>query len=187
MNFRKFQIIGLILLLIQAGIMSCTKGEEEEVDPMVGTYVFTSAKFNGPVTIIIQDTATDFISGDDASQFVGPGLLGAAPCANSQNAAVDLRKNGTAFYTCLNEANEVQMGTWSVDTDRTVLSINISNPMPFALRIVNLKATSNSFSGTVENFPLPLDTAYEIGASIPGTGLNYQTASVDVNFTKASK
>jgi P pilus assembly chaperone PapD len=122
--------------------------------------------------------------GTDASFVVSEGLLGAAPCDDSTNAAVELKSDGKTFYACLNETNEAQMGTWLINTDRTILTLNISNPQPFALTISDLTITANSFSGTVENFPLPIDANFELGANLPGGGVNYQTSSIDLAFTK---
>ena len=85
----------------------------------------------------------------------------------------------------MGETNEAQMGTWLINTDRTILTLNISNPQAFGLTISDLTITANSFSGTVENFPLPKDSDYELGEDLPeGGGPNYQTASVDLAFTK---
>ena len=184
MKLKNLQIIGFLSLAGLLGVASCSKDDEKKVDQIVGTYTFTSAEFNEAVTIIIQDNPVEFASGSDASQFVGPAILGAAPCDNPENAAVDLRANGTAFYACVNEVNEDQMGTWTINDERTILYISISNPQPFALTITDLTVSSTSFTGTVTNFPLPLDTAYQIGVVIPDVGLNYQTASVDVTFTQ---
>jgi len=184
MKLKNLQIIGLMGLAGLLIFASCSKDDEEKVDEIVGTYAFTSAEFNDAVTITIQDYPVEFAAGSDASQFVGPAILGAAPCDNPENAAVDLRANGTAFYACVGEMNEEQAGTWTINEERTILYISISNPQIFALTINNLTVSSTIFSGTVTNFPLPVNTAYQIGVMIPDVGLNYQTASVDVTFTK---
>jgi hypothetical protein len=174
--------IGLILAAMTLMLLSCEE-EKDEIDALVGTYVFTSATFNDTVTIIMQQAIIKFLPGSDAAGFVGPGLLGAAPCDNPQNAAIELKSDGTSYYTCLNETNQQQMGTWSINTERTVLTLNISYPQAFSLNISELVITASSFSGTVENFPLPLDAGFELGAPLPGGLVNYQTASVDVTFT----
>ena len=184
MKLKNLLIIGIMSLAGLLCFISCSKDDEKKVDEIVGTYAFTSAEFNDAVTITIQDYPVEFASGSDASQFVGPAILGAAPCDNPENAAVDLRANGTAFYVCVTEVNEEQAGTWTINDDRTILYISISNPQAFALTINELVVSSTLFTGTVTNFPLPLDTAYQIGDLIPDVGLNYQTASVDVTFTK---
>jgi hypothetical protein len=180
----KVKILGWLILSAILVVASCKKDDTPEVDPLVGTYAFSSATFNETVYITIQDVEVEFLADSDATQFVGPGLLSAAPCANAQNAAIELREVGTAFIVCLTEQLEEQLGTWSLNDSRTILTVNISNPNTFLLTIENLTITSNSFTGTVTNFPLPKNTAYALGDPIPDQGFNYQTASVDVTFTR---
>ena len=122
--------------------------------------------------------------GNDASLLVTEGLLGAAPCDDSTNAAVELKSDGKVFYACLNETNEAQMGTWLINTERTILQLNLFNPQPFQLEISDLVTTATTFSGTVINFPLPLDANYELGGDLPAGGKNIQFTSVDLSFTK---
>ena len=166
-------------------LATCNKDKDEEVDPIVGVYTFTSATLNESVTITVPVYGSiTFPAGYNAELFITEGLLGAAPCDDSTNAAVELKSDGKTFYTCRNEDNEQQMGTWLINTERTILTLNISNPQPFSLTISDLNLTPTSFSGTVENFPLPIDANYELGDDLPGGGVNYQTASVDLTFTK---
>ncbi len=184
MKQRIYQI-GLFLGILGFLLVACEKKKDAEVDPLVGTYTFTSATFNENVSMKTPLGNVVFPSGFDASFFISDGLLGSAPCDDSTNAAVELKSDGKTYYACLNETNEAQMGTWLINTDRTELILNISNPQPFSLKITGLTISNNSFSGTVENFPLPKDTDYELGADLPdAAGPNYQTASVDLTFTK---
>ena len=179
-------LFGFFAAISSLLMISCDEnGEEEKVDAVVGTYVFTSAEFNDTVEITIMDMPMQFLPGDNAAQFVGEGLLGNAPCDNPANAAVELKENGTTFYVCLNETGEEQLGNWTINAERTVMNFNISNPVPFALVITSLNITETSFSGTVSNFPLPKNAAYNIGQQLPGGGgINYQIASVDLTFTR---
>ena len=172
-----------VLCLIPVFTISCDNDENGDVDPLVGKYTFTSATFNVAVSIKVDGTYIEFTSGSDASQFVRNGILKAAPCDDMANAAVDLRSNGQTFYICLGEINEDQMGTWVNEGD-SILTFNISNPLPLALIIKDLIITETQFNGTVENFPFPYDNAYELGETIPGIGINFQQASVDVQFNK---
>ena len=171
------------MALMALMLFSCDE-KKDEVDPLVGTYVFTSATFNEAVTIIIQQQEVEFASGSDAYAFVGPGIIGAAPCDDLQNAAIELKENGTMFYTCLGEANEEQMGTWQINSARTTLTLNISFPQTFSLNITGLDLKATSFSGTVENFPLPKDASVELGAPLLGGAPNIQIGSVEVSFTR---
>ena len=177
-NFSIGLIMAAALLLF-----SCEE-KKDEADELVGSYVFTSATFNESVTIIIQEQNVPFPAASDASAFVSEGLLGAAPCDDTENAAIELKADGTTFFICLGETNQEQLGTWSINTARTTLTLNISNPQTFSLNIVDLEITATSFSGTVENFPLPINAGFELGASLPGGLVNYQIASVDISFTK---
>jgi len=180
---RSIYPIGLLMVIMAFMLFSCDE-KKEEVDPLVSKYVFTSATLNDAVSIIVQQVEVEFPSGSDASAFVGPGILGAAPCDNTQNAAIELKENGTTFYICLGETNQEQMGTWQINSGRTTLTLNISNPQTFSLNITGLDIKTNSFTGTVENFPLPIDAGVELGASLPGGVINFQVGSVDVTFTK---
>ena len=185
MKQRKFHISGLFIVVFALLLVTCEKEKDEEVDPLVGTYTFTSATFNETVQMKVPFIGDITIpAGNDASLLVSEGLLGAAPCDDSTNAAVELKNDGKIFYTCQNETNEAQMGTWLINTERTELQLNISNPQPFQLNISDLNITANDFSGTVENFPLPVDANFELGDDLPGGGVNYQTSSVDLTFTK---
>lgn len=183
---RNWGIISyLTVLIISLVIYSCDDNNEKEPDPMVGNYEFSGATFGESVNIIVNDVFMTFNPGSDASIFVSEGLLGAAPCEDSTNAGIAFREDGTSFYICQGETNESQMGTWNINDDRDVLTLYISNPMTFALEIVNLDLTETDISGTVENFPLPITTAVELGTLFGDPPrLNYQVAAVDVTFTR---
>ena len=175
---------GLLMAASALLLATCEKNKDEEVDPIVGVYTFESATLNEAVSLKLQGLNVTIPAGTDAALFVTEGLLGAAPCDDPANAAVELRNDGKAFYVCLTEDNEQQMGTWLIGADRTELVLNISNPQAFSLNITGLTIAADSFSGTVENFPLPLDASIELGEDLPGGGVNYQTASVSLTFTK---
>ena len=183
---RNYQIIPIVALIAVPLIFpSCDDNKEKEPDPLVGNYVFSEATFEETVIIKIHDAFQTFEPGSDASAFVSEGLLGAAPCDDSTNAAIAFRDDGKSFYICLGETNESQMGTWIINENRTVLTLYIGNPMAFALEIGNLNLTETVISGTVENFPLPLTTAVELGMTFgdPPT-VNIQVKEVAVEFTR---
>jgi hypothetical protein len=182
---QRFGLSALMPAVIGLLLVTCDKKDEETIDPLVGTYTFTSATFNDTVRMKVPSFGDIILlPGTNGSDFVTQGLLGAAPCDDPANAAVELRNDGKTFYACRNEDNEAQMGTWLINTDRDILTLNISNPQPFSLTITGLNISGNAFSGTVENFPLPLDASIDLGDPLPGGGVNYQTASVDLTFTK---
>ncbi len=185
MRQRRFNILGLFIALFALLLVTCEKKKDEEVDPLVGTYTFTSATFNDTIKMKVPVYGDiTIMPGTKASEFVEEGLLGAAPCDDSDSAAVELKSDGKIFYACLSETNEAQMGTWLINTERTELQLNISNPQAFQLKITGLTITANSFSGTVENFPLPVDANFKLGDDLPGGGKNIQFKSVDLAFTK---
>lgn len=185
MRQRKFNISGLFIVAFALLLVTCEKKKDDEVDPLVGTYTFTSATFNDTVHMLVPILGDfTFNPGDNAALLVTEGLLGAAPCDDSQNAVVELKSDGKIFYACLTETNEAQMGTWLINTERTILQLNISNPQAFQLEISDLIITATSFSGIVINFPLPLDANYELGEDLPTGGKNIQFTSVDLTFTK---
>ena len=178
-------LVILTVLVIPFILISCDNKDDDEPDPLVGTYVFSGATFGETVDINYQDFLVTFNPGEDASVFVSNGLLGAAPCDDSTNAAIEFRQNGTTYYVCLNETNESQMGTWAISPDRSTLTLNISNPRILSLDIANVNITETSISGTVENFPLPLTTAAELGALIGDPpSPNFQVKEVNVSFTR---
>jgi hypothetical protein len=183
---RNFRIIScLAILVLPLTINSCDDNNEKEPDPLVGNYTFSGATFGESVNIVVNDVFQTFDPGSDASMFVSEGLLGAAPCADSTHAGIAFHEDGKSFYICLGETNESQMGTWIINADRTVLTLYISNPMTFALEIGNLNLTETVISGTVENFPLPINTAVELGALIGNPPKpNYQVKEVNVTFTR---
>jgi hypothetical protein len=174
-----------IILIVPLILVDCDNKDNKEPDPLVGNYVFSGATFEETVSIKIHEAPQTFEPGSDASAFVSEGLLGAAPCADSTNAAIAFRDDGKSFYICLGETNESQMGTWIINESRTVLTLYIGNPMAFALEIGNLNLTETFISGTVENFPLPLTTAVELGMTFgdPPT-VNIQVKEVAVEFTR---
>ena len=181
----------LFLILAFAVISACKKDDNNDdnnppapQNPIVGTYNFISSTFNDPITVIVNGDTNHYVAGDDASLFVGGGLLGAAPCDNADNAALDLRANFTSFYVCLGESNEAQQGTWSINEENTILKLNISNPADFVVYITNLDLTGGKLTGNIPSLPMPYDTSIPVGDPLPGGGINFQAANVTVEFLK---
>jgi len=187
MKERKSNRSVLFIALFALLLVTCEKKKDEEVDPLVGTYEFSSATLNDTVRLKLQGLDITIMPGTPADLFVSEGLLGAAPCDDSTNAAVELKSDGKIFYTCLGETDEAQMGTWLINAERTILQLNISNPQAFQLTVSELTITATSFAGTVENFPLPLDASIGLGEDLPGGGKNIQFKSLDLSFTRISQ
>ena len=146
-------------------------------EQLVGTYTFTSATFNNQVTMTNNGVPVIFEAGADAYQFVGEGLLGSAPCDNADNAAMELKADFTAYYACLNENNESQMGTWSVNEDDAILTLNMTDPLPFSIPITQIVLTETKLTGVIEQLPVPIEITEPVGI------LNMQMANVSIEFT----
>jgi hypothetical protein len=175
----------LTIILISFTFITCNDNDNKEPDPLVGNYVFSGATFEESVNITVGGNPMTFGAGSDASAFVSQGLLGAAPCVDSTNTAISFRKDGKTFYICIGETNESQMGTWIINDDRSVLTLNISNPMPLALDIVDLDLTETVISGAVNNFPLPLTADAPLGSMVGDPPhANFQIKKVTVEFTR---
>jgi len=175
----------LAIILMSVIFIACNDKNDKEPDPLVGNYIFSHATFEETVSITIDGNLRIFDPGSEASAFVSQGLLGAAPCVDSTKAAISFRKDGKSFFICRGESNESQMGTWIINEDRSVLTLNISNPMPLALDIIDLNLTETVISGTVNNFPLPLSADAPLGALIGNPPhANFQVKKVSVEFTR---
>lgn len=181
----------LILLFVALAFTACNKDDDDEnTDPqptpptmeeqLVGTYRFSSATFNSPVTMTNNGVPVEFQAGDDAYQFVGEGLLGSAPCDNADNAAMELKADFTAFYVCIDEANESQMGTWALNDDEDVLTLNMTNPLPFSIPISNMVISETTLTGDILMLPVPIEMTEPVGI------LNMQMANVAIEFTKVN-
>lgn len=180
----------LIMILLVSACKKDDNGDDNNnppapVNPLAGTYSFISATFNKPITVIMVNGDTNnYQAGDDAFLFVGGGLLGAAPCDNADNAALQLRADYTSWYVCQNEANESQQGTWEFDEEKDVLKLNIFDPAEFLIHISEVIIDSNQLTGRIPALPMPYDASLPVGEELPGGGINFQIADVSVEFLK---
>lgn len=187
MKFLK--VSGFILLALFV-TMACKKDDDgddnntppPEENPLVGTYTFIDATFDEPITVIVNGDTNHYQVGDNAYQFVGGGLLGAAPCDNADNAALQLRSDFTSWYVCQGESNELQQGTWESLADNTVLKLYISIPADFVVSIGITELTDTMLKGKILALPMPYDTSIPVGDPLPGGGINFQVAKVSVEF-----
>jgi len=197
MYMKKKEIISLanklaFILFALFIIAACTKDTAEELDPptpvspLVGTYAFIASTFNNPITVVVNGDTNNYQAGDDAFLFVGGGLLGAAPCDNADNAALQLRADFTSWYVCQGESNESQQGTWEPVADNTVLKLNIANPADFVVNIINIDLSNDMLTGTIQALPMPFDTSIPVGDPLPGGGINFQIANVSVEFARVN-
>jgi len=186
---RRIALLFLVTFLVAA----CTKDDDNgdnnnppppTPNPLAGTYSFISATFNEPITVIVNGDTNNYQAGDDASIFVGGGLLGAAPCANEDNARLQLRDDFTSWYVCQGESDESQQGTWEPLSNNTILKLYIANPADFVVSISITDLTDVLLSGEILALPMPYDTSIPVGDPLPGGGINFQVAQVSVQFTR---
>ena len=179
-----YRLVSFILVqcLMITGLFmfsSCEKDEDKQ-DSLVGTYVFTSAILTED---LVYQTQTIMPAGTNVSTVVRTGLLGSAPCSNPSNAAVELKKNKELYFVCLTEANEEKAGTWDVNSERTILTLNLSAPpLPAALslEVIDFVEGTTSFTGSIENLPITGDLIP--GGLLPPTVILLM--SFDVQFSK---
>ncbi len=194
-KIRNISIISILAFMSLAMIIivGCKKDDNNDnndppapVNPLVGTYTFIAATFTQPITVIVNGDTNHYQVGDDAYIFVGGGLLGAAPCDNADNAALQLRADFTSWYVCQGESNEAQQGTWEPIFDNTILRLNISDPADFVVNITEVTLPDNKLLGNINALPMPYDTSLPVGAPLPGGGINFQAAKVSVEFAKVN-
>ena len=149
----------LSLLVVSLGLVVITSCEDDEtkVDSLVGTYSFVSATLADTAKYESQVIATP---GTNVYAVIGQGMFGNSPCENVLNSAVELRKNNEIWFVCIGETNEMKAGTWSIDDERTTLTLNLSPPAvseALALLVTNLDEGKTSFTGTIANLPIPTE------------------------------
>jgi hypothetical protein len=154
-----------IILTVLLGVMfivnACSNdddngGDDPEVNPLVGKYVFVSAKLTAPYELMPGAT---FPVGFDMSNYVEAGLLGATPCTDLDDTRVELRESGELYYVCQGEDAELKVGTWTNSADMSQLILNLSSPpLPADLPLVikDLEVNSVGIKGNIENLPIPI-------------------------------
>jgi len=183
--------LAVVVLAISCGSDGEKMDEEPQVDELVGTYVFTSANFSAEITVAVLIDQSDLNSetadvtfpiGEDAVLFVGEALVGKAPCTDPTKTAIQLREDGTTFYVCTGESNEAQQGTWQINPDRSVFTLSIIDPA-FDVIMEDFAIVNNQMNGRAL-IPVPIDQSIATSGSLPGGGLNFQNASMDIVFAK---
>lgn len=146
-------------------VMSCDNGDDDpkpEPHDLSGVYTFSKATLQTAVTLNIGGFPISVPAGKDITAEMAGGLLAEAPCDNPENGAVELKASNELFFTCIGEDNEAKAGTWSVDTDRTELNLNMASPpLPAALQLkieeLDINETTNTVGGSIVQFPLTPD------------------------------
>jgi len=192
-SFLKFSLIAFSM----AGLVFVTGcGEDDEVDPLVGTYALSDATLATALTITLPGTQgpAEYPAGTDFTTLIAGILAAASPCENLANAAVELASDGTFYYKCVGEvADRVDSGEWSKGSDSagadvlTLIIVSESLGQTITVVVTELVITGTTFSGLISGFPAPIDANQAFGAPLEGTDppvLNFQFADINATFTK---
>ena len=141
-------------------LVSCSDEDQpasEEYD-LSGTYQIQKATLTsgGPQIAAALGIPANLIPTDITAQ-MSAAFLGEAPCTNPANGAVNLRSNLELFFSCIGETNQAKTGTWSVNSQRTELNLNLSvSTGNFALILteLNINEATNVVGGNLNNFPI---------------------------------
>ena len=159
-------VIASSLVLAVLFVMSCDSGNDDPPEPelydLSGVYTFKEATLQSEITINIGQFPITVPAGRDITEEMSGGLLAEAPCKDPENGAVELKATNELFFACVGESNEAQAGSWSVNDDRTELTLSLASPpLPAALplKIENLDINENTdvIGGSIIKFPLTPD------------------------------
>ena len=143
-------------------------------DPLVGTYIITTATTTDAILDPVTGADIGIPVGTDMSTALNGALLTAAGCANLANARIELRDNGQIWYVCLTEGTELQNGTWSINSARDQLNLTLQvSGLPFQLIFSNFNETN--LTGLVMNVPLTQDVLLAIDPTLNLTSALYLT------------
>ncbi len=178
---NRLNVAILSLLVVSLGLVLITSCEDDEpkVDSLVGTYAFASATLAENLMYEAELLAP---AGTDVKLIIGQGMFSNTPCDNPLVSAVELRKSNEIWFVCIGETNEQKAGTWSINDERTILTLNLSPPAvseALALMVTNLNEGASSFSGTIQNLPIPTELF-----ELPAGGVIL--VSVNIQFNKLS-
>lgn len=177
-------LTGAVLIILTL-VISCNKDNSENLDPLVGKYIISSAKLTNDFNY---NDSTYLPAGTDITAAINAALLSASPCADSLNTRLELKNNGQIWYTCQGEDNGIQNGTWIINTDRTELSLALNIPQGNSsvtanLKITNLKESALQVSGTTQIL-LPPEFFLPFGIDLTDSGVpGFQTV-FDITITR---
>ncbi len=184
MKIRSLFSISLIFLCAFA-FVSCGDDDENggaDPDPLVGTFVISSA--------VLADDLLDPVSqavildaGTNITNALFAAFLLEANCNDLANARIELKADGQIFYTCLNEGTSFANGTWSINADRTQLSLVINiqgNPVPLDLTNFN----EANLSGLVINLPLTPEILLAIDPTLMDLNSPFYLSNVNMQLGK---
>ncbi len=169
-------ILGSSLLLGILFIMSCDNGGGDDPEPelyqLPGVYTFKKATLTKGKEEIASTLGfpVELIPSDITDQMAG-GLLAEAPCTDPENGAVELKANFDLYFTCIGETNEDKAGVWSVNSDTTVLNLNLSvaaGDLPLKIENLVINESTDVISGSIKNFPITKTLLAGFLVGVPG-------------------
>ncbi len=205
-NILKNLILGIgftfALALFAVALSNCgsnDNGGDEGPASLAGKYKFKKATLISEVTVEDQtDGSSATITlpvGTDVTDMVVGGLVGALQCDNNNDGAIDLRSDFKLFAFCDGENKDpMPGGTWSENTTRTELTLNLAPPLvPVAVSIVekNIVVAGNDLSGDVTGMPMSgfyMETYMPSSITVP-EGFKFPAAllmDVKIEYTKIS-
>jgi hypothetical protein len=131
--------------------------------------------------------------GQDLTSLMQGILFGAANCNVPLNTRMQLQNNGQIFLLCEGENKSIPNGTWSINSQRNELSLNINvsfdqgtttNAVP--LKLSNFTETANAISGVIQGVPLPSLFFLAFGLDLSGTGMPFHPINLDMTLTKSN-
>lgn len=144
--------------------ISCDSDSNDEPEPelydLAGAYTFKEAKLQTEITVNIGVLPVTVPAGTDITEEMAGGLLAEAPCADSNNGAVELKENHELFFACIGEDVELKAGTWAIDDDRTELDLNLSvstGNLLLKIEAFEIDEVNDVIGGSIVSFPLTPD------------------------------
>ncbi|MEQ9425215.1 MAG: hypothetical protein RJQ09_12400 [Cyclobacteriaceae bacterium] len=185
----------ILSLVLMVSLASCGGDDDDDnndddaepVDPLVGTYEFTSATFTSDVVVVINNPAdptqvvpAPFTSGDDATALLKGSIEGAAECSAGVKVGIDLREDGSSYYVCEGETVETLQGSWQVNNDTKLFTLRI-NSLGVDVIMQNFTLANGVLSGNAV-IPLPRDAQVDLttGEQLTATGDPLTQGSVDL-------
>lgn len=161
-NFILKKIIFIAITAIFAGSMAlyfsgCNNDDDNKESTLAGTYKMKKVTVTEDYKI---DDQVIFPAGMDITMLASAGILSAAPCNDSTNAAVDLRSTKELFMVCTGESGELSAGTWDENSTLTKLDLFLSSPpfpLPLQLSVTNITYSDTDISGSINQLTLPGD------------------------------
>jgi hypothetical protein len=175
----------LILISVFLSLDSCNKDNQEQIDPLVGKYIISSATLTQP---LVFQGDTVLASGTDMTLAINAALLSSASCTSAANTRLELKNNGQIWYDCEGENKSIQNGTWEINSARTELSLALNIPQGTStvtaqLKITGLSESKLKVSGST-TLPLPPEFFTAFGVDLTTSGVLIFQTSMHIEITR---